>query len=123
MHAMKIVDGGSFTVAPNELIAVAIQKTAAPYDASVSDLIGGGWSPKPEPPINLAAHGAFQAPATTGNTVSMTIDFDFVPAADGSSPPGDRYDVTINGLPSEDTRVSTIFPPGFQSRSYLFTVV
>jgi hypothetical protein len=120
---MKIVDGGTFTVSPNELIAVAIQKTPAPYDASVSDLIGALWSPKPEPPIQLAAHGAFQAPTIAGSTVTMTIDFDFIPTADGSAPPGDRYDVTIQGLPSEDTRFSTIFPPGFQSRSYLFTVV
>lgn len=120
---MKIVDGGTFNVAPNELIAVAIQKTAAPYDASVSDLIGALWSPKPEPPVLLAAHGAFQAPASVGSTVSLTIDFDFIPAADGSAPPGDRYDVTIKGLPSQDTRFSTIFPPGFQSRSYLFRVI
>lgn len=119
---MKIVDAGTFDVAPSELITVSIQKAAAPFSATPSDLIGSVWSPKPDPQGGLAANGAFVAPSA-GGTVTMTILFDFIPAADGSTPAGDRYDLRITGKPGEDTRVSTIFPPGLQSRSFLFRVV
>jgi len=118
---MKIVDGGTFTVAPGEIINVTVQKSAAPYQASVSDLIGAAWAPKPAP-NGLVARGSFTSPAAAQSTVSMAIDCDFIPDATGSFPPGDRYDITIQGNPAEDTRSSTVFAPGLQSRAFLFRV-
>jgi hypothetical protein len=114
---MKIIDSGSFDVSPGELISVAIDKTDAPY-ASSDSLLGVAWT-SPPVPMGLSAHGAFVAPGAGGQAV-LTLTFDFVPAADGSFPPGDRYDVVIHGLPSEDARRSTIFAGGLQSRTFVF---
>ena len=120
---MKVVDAGTFDVAPNEQITVDVEKSVAPYTATVSDLIGAAWAPQPQPPVGLKAYGAFVAPAVPASLVSFTVDCDFVPGADGTTPPGDKYTITIKGRPNEDTRRVTVFPPGLQSRSYLFRVV
>ena len=118
---MTIIDSGTFHVAPGEFIAVSVDKTDAPYLSSDS-LFGAVWS-VPLTPIGLSAHGGFVAPATVDATVSLSLSFDFAPAADGSTPPGDRYEVVIHGHPGEDTRSQTIFAGGLQSRSYTFHVV
>ncbi len=119
---MHIIDGSTFTVTASEPIRVDIQKTAAPYQASVSDLIGPAvWAPKPAP-VGLTASGGFTAPAVVGSIVTFNVVFEFPPDATGAAPPGDQYVVTIRGNPSEDTRIDTIFPPP-QNRGYLFRVV
>ena len=119
---MHIIDGSTFTVAPQEHVTVDIQKTTAPYLASVSDLIGAAWAPKPAP-AGLIAMGAFDAPLAAASIVTFTVVFDFVPDATGSFLPGDEYVVTIRGRPSEKTRIDTVGPPPLQTRTYLFTVV
>lgn len=120
---MHIIDGSTFTVTANEAIQVEIRKTAAPYQASVSDLTGAAaWAPKPQP-AGLTARGGFTAPAGAGNVVTFNVRFDFPPDATGATPPGDQYVVTIRGLPNEETRTDTIFPPPPQDRNYLFRVV
>lgn len=53
-------------------------------------------------------------------TVRMTIEMDFLPNPDGSSPPGDRYEIIVSGLPEQETCVVNVFPPGRQSRSFQF---
>lgn len=117
---MTIIDSGTFQVWPGEFISVSVDKTDAPYLSSDS-LFGANWS-SPLTPIGLSAHGGFVAPSATGAAASLTLTFDFAPAADGSYPPGDRYEVVIHGVPGEDMRTQTIFAGGLQSRSYIFQV-
>lgn len=115
---MKVIDSGTFDVQSSELISVAIDKTDAPY-VSADSILGVGWTSPLNPPTGLSAHGAFVAPASGGQVV-LTLTFDFVPGADGSFPPGDRYDLVIHGLPGEDVRRATVFAGGFQSRTFVF---
>ena len=119
---MHIIDGSTFTVAPKEYVTVDLLKTVAPYLASVSDLIGASWAPKPAP-AGLIAKGAFEAPPAAGSIVTFNVVFEFVPDATGAYPPGDTYSITICGRPTEQTRVETVGPPPPQPRNYLFTVV
>lgn len=118
---MKIIDSGTFDVAPDEFISVSIDKSNAPYKATPA-LSGASWSATPDP-HGLSANGGFKSPHSSGARATLTIVFDFIPKADGSFPPGDRYEIVIAGLPSGDRRRQTIFAGGLQSRSYTFRVL
>jgi hypothetical protein len=119
---MKIIDGATFTISANEHITVQIQKASAPFQASVSDLTGPiVWRTKPNV-SGLVCSADFTGPSVSGSLVSFTVDCDFLPEADGSFIPNDRYIVTIRGRVGEQTRTETLFPPPLQSRSYLFKV-
>ena len=114
---MKIIDSGTFEVVSGELISVTVDKSHTPYLSS-DDLLGTAWS-SPLAPTGLSARGTFVAAGAEAQVV-LTLTFDFVPAADGSTPPGDRYDLVIQGLPGEDIRRSSIFAGGLQARTYVF---
>src|SRR5260370_32534587 len=115
---MKILPTGDLGVIPNEGITVRVTKSQLPYIASFPTSIGGGAWKTIDRPDPLTEVRTFDAPATVGAEVTLTVVFDFAPDAQGGFEATDNYQISITGNPTGQTRRSTIVPPPIGSRSF-----
>ena len=118
---MKLLPSGYYQVGSGEKIKISITKSTGPFAATLSTIIGSIWDVPSATPNGLTEENSFISPANSGDSAQCTLVYDFVPDNNGQYPPGDQYDVRIQGTTGNPDQFQ-IKPPPIRSTTLVFIV-